>query len=82
MLNLSHILLNHPYKDELNSCNNETTTSQEMPWRAARGSRNTKNMSKTMNYIIHGLKMDDGVDPTNERISSMTIHPSKKWTFG
>ena len=81
MLNISHILLNHPSQNELNSHNNETTTSQEVP-RAARGSRNTKNMSNTMNYIIHGLKMDEVVDPTNERISSMTIHPRKKWTFG
>ena len=43
---------------------------------------NTKNVSKTMSYIVQGLKSDGWVDrDEKKKISSISVHSKKSWIF-
>ena len=43
---------------------------------------NTKNLSKTMSYIVQGLKSDGWIDKDDKKkISSISVHSKKSWIF-
>ena len=43
---------------------------------------NTKNLSKTMSFIVQGLKSDGWIDKDDKKkISSISVHSKKSWIF-
>ena len=43
---------------------------------------NTKNLSRTMSYIVQGLKSDGWIDKDDKKkISSISVHSKKSWIF-
>ena len=43
---------------------------------------NTKNLSKTMSFIVQGFKSDGWIDKDDKKkISSISVHSKKSWIF-